>query len=82
MENAESKFIEQHLRELTLKVDRLLRVIVGDDEMAITGLAKKVEEHERWINNQKLRNAKLMGGASAVSAVVTYVLTAWDKIFN
>jgi 3-deoxy-D-manno-octulosonate 8-phosphate phosphatase KdsC-like HAD superfamily phosphatase len=82
MENAESKFIEQHLRELTVKVDRLLRVIVGDDEMAITGLAKKVEEHEKWINNQKLRNAKLMGGAGAVGAIVTYVLTAWDKIFN
>lgn len=53
--------LHKELKEVSVKVDRILRTLIGDEEMAQEGLVGKVAKHEQWIENQKVVLAKIMG---------------------
>jgi hypothetical protein len=53
--------IHKEIKNLNSKIDRILRTLIGDDEMAQEGLVTKVDRHEKFIENQKLLIAKIMG---------------------
>ena len=57
-------------------MDRVLRTLIGDEEMAQEGLVKKVEKHEEYIQSQKLLMAKVSGIAIG-SGVVSNWLFDW-----
>jgi hypothetical protein len=59
----ESEIVALHkeMKDIALKVDRILRTLIGDEEMAQEGLVGKVAKHEQWIENQKVIMAKIMG---------------------
>jgi hypothetical protein len=59
----ESEIVALHkeMKDIALKVDRILRTLIGDEEMAQEGLVVKVAKHEQWIENQKVIMAKIMG---------------------
>jgi len=59
--NNELHEVHKEIQQLNIKVDRLLRTILGDDEIEQEGLVRKVHRHERWIEQQKINYAKLMG---------------------
>lgn len=61
MRNTELHEVHKEIQQLNNKVDRLLRTILGDEEMAQEGLVKKVNRHEEWIEQQKVATAKMMG---------------------
>jgi len=61
MRTTELHEVHKEIQSLNNKVDRILRTILGDEEMAQEGLVKKVNRHEDWIEQQKVSYAKLFG---------------------
>lgn len=55
--------LHTEMKDISLKVDRILRTLIGDEEMAQEGLVVKVEKHEQWIESQKVVLAKIFGVA-------------------
>lgn len=53
--------IHKEMKEISMKVDRILRTLIGDEEMAQEGLVAKVAKHENWIESQKVVLAKIFG---------------------
>jgi len=77
--NNKSEILALHedLKELTSKVDRILRTLIGDEEMAQKGLVEKVERHDEWIEKQKVVLAKIFGvaiGSGLFGGVITQLL--------
>lgn len=69
--------LHEDLKELTTKVDRILRTLIGDEEMAQKGLVEKVERHDEWIEKQKIVLAKIFGiaiGSGLFGGVITQLL--------
>jgi hypothetical protein len=69
--------LEQEITNLNLKVDRLLFVIIGDEDMGQTGLAKKVQTIDKWMQEKKAHDAKVIAISSGVSGLVIYFLNIW-----
>ena len=79
---SEENRLEVKLVDIEAKVDRLLRVIVGDDEVAQIGLAKKVDAHEKWIQEKKISDAKLIAASSVISGIGVFLLNLWLSVFT
>jgi hypothetical protein len=75
--NKEIVAIHQELKDLTTKVDRILRTLIGDEDMGQTGLVSKVQKHDDWIEQQKLVWAKIFGiavGSGLFGGVITQLI--------
>lgn len=73
--------IDKKFAQLEEKVDRLLRAVVGDSEMGQDGLASLVRKHDRWIERQKLKEARIIGIGIGLGFVWTALLKLADRIF-
>ena len=60
-EDNELSLLHSEIKTLSGKVDRVLRTLIGDEEMAQEGLVQKVQKHEEFIESQKLLMAKVSG---------------------
>ena len=65
----EIKLIHEELQGLNKKIDRIYNVLIGDDEMKIEGLVSKVQQHDKYIQNQRLQVAKLSGIATVAGVL-------------
>jgi hypothetical protein len=75
--NKEIVAIHQELKDLASKVDRILRTLIGDEDMGQTGLVSKVQKHDDWIEQQKLVWAKVFGiavGSGLFGGMVTQLV--------
>ena len=75
--NKEIVAIHQELKDLASKVDRILRTLIGDEDMGQTGLVSKVQKHDDWIEQQKLVWAKVFGiavGSGLFGGIVTQLV--------
>jgi hypothetical protein len=75
--NKEIVAIHQEIKDLANKVDRILRTLIGDEDMGQTGLVAKVQKHDDWIEQQKLVWAKVFGiaiGSGIFGGVMTQVV--------
>lgn len=73
--------IDKKFAQLEEKVDRLLRAVIGDSEMGQDGLASLVRKHDRWIERQKLKEARIIGIGIGLGFVWTALLKLADRIF-
>jgi hypothetical protein len=73
--------IDKKFAQLEDKVDRLLRAVIGDSEMGQDGLAALVRKHDRWIERQKLKEARIIGIGIGLGFVWTALLKLADQIF-
>jgi hypothetical protein len=75
--NKEIVAIHQELKDLTTKVDRILRTLIGDEDMGQTGLVSKVQKHDEWIESQKIVWAKIFGiaiGSGLFGGIITQII--------
>lgn len=75
--NKEIVAIHQELKDLASKVDRILRTLIGDEDMGQTGLVAKVQKHDDWIEQQKLVWAKILGvavGSGLFGGLITQLI--------
>ena len=69
--------IHKEIKSLNSKIDRILRTLIGDEEMAQEGLVTKVDRHEKFIESQKLLMAKITGiaiGSGVFGGLVTQLI--------
>jgi hypothetical protein len=69
--------IHKEIKNLNGKIDRILRTLIGDDEMAQEGLVTKVDRHDKFIESQKLLMAKITGiaiGSGVFGGLVTQLI--------
>jgi hypothetical protein len=69
--------IKEQIRELNSKVDKILFVLIGDEDLAQQGLVKKVDSHDKWIQEKKIHDAKVIAISSGVSGLAIYLLNFW-----
>lgn len=75
------KELQEQISHVDEKVDRLLRAVLGDSEMGQDGLVSMVRKHDRWIERQKLKEARIIGIGLGLGAVWTMFLKIIDRIF-
>jgi Tfp pilus assembly protein PilO len=74
--------LESQIEEMSKKLDKLYLALVGDKEMGQVGIVEKVEKHEKFIEQHKLQDAKVVGITAAISFVFGFVVEFWGKIFR
>jgi hypothetical protein len=77
----EERELQSQISHLEEKVDRLLRAVIGDSEVGHDGLASMVRRHDKWIERQKLKEARIIGIGLGLGFVWTALLKLADKIF-
>lgn len=79
-EDNELSLLHSEIKTLSTKVDRVLRTLIGDEEMAQEGLVQKVQKHEEYIESQKLLMAKVSGIAIGSGVLSNWVFDWLSKI--
>ena len=79
-EDNELSLLHNEIKTLSFKVDRVLRTLIGYDEMAQEGLVTKVQKHEEYIEGQKLLMAKVSGIAIGSGVLSNWVFDWLSKI--
>lgn len=80
-EDNELALLHTEIKSLSQKVDRVLRTLIGDEEMAQEGLVSKVQKHEEYIQGQKLLMAKVSGIAIGSGVLSTWLFDLISKLF-
>ena len=62
----EITLIHEQLQEMDKKIDRIYNVLIGDEQMKIEGLVDKVAQHDRFIQKQKISQARIAGIATGM----------------
>jgi hypothetical protein len=73
--------LKEEIVKLNSKVDKLLFILVGDEDYAQKGLVQKVEQHEKWIAEKRVNDAKIVAVSTIVSVIAGYLLNFYS-VFN
>lgn len=69
------------LNEMEISLIKLNQTVIGNKEYGQKGLVEQVNEHRKYIEDDKAFKAKLIGGATVVGIVYGFLLKYWEKIF-
>ena len=73
--------LKQSMSEQQEILKKIHQAIVGDKEVGQDGLIEVVKKHDKWITAQKYMWAKVYGGIAVGSALGTFLMKYWIKIF-
>lgn len=73
--------LKQSMSEQQEILKKIHQAIVGDKEFGQDGLIEVVKKHDKWITAQKYIWAKVYGGIAVGSALGTFLMKYWIKIF-
>jgi len=83
------EFIKETVTKLSQKIETMSTTlnnvdisVIGNTTYGQTGLIKKVEEHEKYIERDKSFKAKLIGGGLVIGAMWTFVLKFFERFFG
>jgi hypothetical protein len=74
--------LKEQIGKLNSKVDKLLFILVGDEDYATKGLVQKVEQHDKWISEKKIHDAKVVAVSTIVSILAGYFLNLYNTFSN
>lgn len=69
------------LNEMEISLVKLNQTVVGNKEYGQKGLVEQVNEHRKYIEDDKAFKAKLVGGATVIGILYGFLLKYWEKIF-
>ena len=69
------------LNEMEISLIKLNQTVIGNKDYGQKGLVEQVNEHRKYIEDDKAFKAKLIGGATVVGIVYGFLLKYWEKIF-
>jgi hypothetical protein len=69
------------LNEMEISLIKLNQTVIGNKEYGQKGLVEQVNEHRKYIEDDKAYKAKVVGGATVVGVLYGILLKYWDKIF-
>jgi hypothetical protein len=70
------------LNEMEISLIKLNQTVIGNKEYGQKGLVEQVNEHRKYIEDDKAFKAKLVGGATVVGILYGVLLKYWDRIFG
>jgi hypothetical protein len=77
----EITLIHEELQDMNKKIDRIYNVLIGDEQMKIEGLVDKVAQHDKFIQRQKISQAKIAGIATGMGIVGGVLVEMIMKMF-
>ena len=69
------------LNEMEISLIKLNQTVIGNKEYGQKGLVEQVNEHRKYIEDDKNYKAKVVGGVTVVGVIYGVLLKYWDKIF-
>lgn len=81
VKNTDIDWIKHQLTEQSTTLNKLHQTVIGDKVYGQKGLVEQVNEHRKYIEDDKKLKAKFIGGTMVVGTVWTLLLKFWDKIF-
>lgn len=69
------------LNEMEISLIKLNQTVIGNKEYGQKGLVEQVNEHRKYIEEDKNYKAKVIGGVTVIGVIYGIVLKYWDKIF-
>lgn len=73
------QWIKDTMLNMNNTLTQLNQTVVGNEQYGQKGIVKTLEEHSKFIEEQKNFKAKLIGGGIVISALWSIVM---NKIFN
>jgi hypothetical protein len=74
--------IHDRLNSIEVTLAKLTQAVIGDKAFGQKGLVEQVNEHRKYIENDKALKNKFIGGSLVIGVVWTALLKFWDKIFS
>jgi len=69
------------LNEMEISLIKLNQTVIGNKEYGQKGLVEQVNEHRKYIEEDKNYKAKVIGGVTVIGVIYGILLKYWDKIF-
>ena len=66
--------LHEEINKLNKKVDKILFVLAGDEHLGQQGLARRVDAIDKWIQEKKIHDAKMIAISSGISGLAIYIL--------
>lgn len=76
------EWIKEMLTDIDVDLKLLRQTVIGNKEYGQKGLVEQVNDHRKYIEEDKKLKAKFVGGSLVIGTVWTLLLKFWDKIFN
>lgn len=67
------------IHRIDKRVERIERVLLGDEEAEQDGLVHKVKNHSQYIENDKKFRNKVLGGIAVGTPIF---IVFWDKLLH
>ena len=67
------------IHRIDKRVERIERVLLGDEEAEQDGLVHKVKNHSEYIENDKKFRNKVLGG---IAVGTPFFIIIWDKLVH
>lgn len=67
------------IHRIDKRVERIERVLLGDEEAEQDGLVHKVKDHQQYIENDKKFRNKVLGGIAVGTPIF---IVFWDKLLH
>ena len=74
--------IHDRLNSIEVTLAKLTQAVIGDKAFGQKGLVEQVNEHRKYIENDKALKNKFIGGSLIIGVFWTALLKFWDKIFS
>ena len=75
------EWIKDKLTEIDVDLKLLKQTVIGNKVYGQKGLVEQVNEHRKYIENDKSLKAKFVGASFVVGTLWTLLLKFWDKLF-
>lgn len=69
------------LNEMEISLIKLNQTVIGNKEYGQKGLVEQVNEHRKYIEDDKNYKAKVVGGVTVIGVIYGILLKYWEKIF-
>jgi len=66
--------MEQQIKDLNDKIDKMYLAIVGDEELGVDGLADKVKKNSDYIEQDKKMKWTAAGVITAASSFISWLI--------
>lgn len=74
--------LSQKIETMSVTLNDVNGSVIGNTAYGQTGLIKRVQEHEDYIEKDKSFKAKLIGGGLVIGAMWTFVLKFFERFFE
>jgi hypothetical protein len=74
--------MDDAIRELSHKVDKIYTCLIGDDEMGQKGVVEKIEDMEKEIRTLKLLRDRIIIGGGVVATIIIALSWIGERVVD